>query len=75
MRKVYKMSNNKLLTVPEVLQRLKISRKTLYALMERGQIKPIDKPSYLKRAAKLQFREEDVQKLLDGDADPRNNAA
>jgi hypothetical protein len=35
--------------------------------MERGQIKPIEKPSYLRRQAKLQFKESDVEKLLQGE--------
>lgn len=71
------MDNEKLIEVPEVLRRLKISRKTLYAIIKRGDIKPIEKPSYLKRAAKLQFRESDVQRLLDGEPDPKpkNHAA
>ena len=63
------MGNDKLLSTQEVLARLSISRPTLYALIERGQIKPVEKPSYLKRASKLQFKERDVEKLLNGDPD------
>ena len=62
------MGNDKLLSTREVLSRLHISRTTLYALIERGKIKPVEKPSYLERHAKLQFRESDVEKLLSGDS-------
>lgn len=62
------MSSEKLLTTQEVLQKLSISRPTLYSLMDEGKIKPIEKPSYLKRASKLQFRESDVEKLLSGES-------
>lgn len=64
------MPEEKLIEVPEVLRRLKVSRKTLYSLMKEGKIKPIDKPSYLKRAAKLQFKESDVDRLINGEPDP-----
>jgi predicted site-specific integrase-resolvase len=57
--------SERLLEVKEVTNRLKISRTTLYQLMKEGKIKPVDKPSYLKKPAKLQFRESDVNKLLD----------
>jgi predicted DNA-binding transcriptional regulator AlpA len=64
------MPEEKLIEVPEVLRRLKVSRKTLYSLMKEGKIKPIAKPSYLKRAAKLQFKESDVDRLINGEPDP-----
>ncbi len=56
-----------LLKTKEVLERLKISRPTLYAMMERGQLKPVEneKP-YIKRV-RLLFREEDVERLLRGE--------
>jgi predicted site-specific integrase-resolvase len=65
------MTDENLIEVPEVLRRLKVSRKTLYSLMREGKIKPIEKPSYLKRAAKLQFRERDVDRLVKGEPDPK----
>ena len=56
-----------LLKTKEVLERLKISRPTLYSMIERGQLKPVEneKP-YLKRVPML-FREEDVERLLKGE--------
>jgi predicted DNA-binding transcriptional regulator AlpA len=60
-----------LLGIKEVMDRLKISRTTVYSLMEEGKIKPIEKPSYLKKPAKLQFRESDIDKLLQNE-DPGN---
>lgn len=62
------------LDVKQVTKRLKISRTTLYNLMEEGKIKPIEKPSYLKKPAKLQFRESDVARLESGEGDPANAA-
>ncbi len=61
------MTTDTLLTTKQVRERLKIARSTLYAMMERGQLKPIenDKP-YLKKA-RLLFREEDVERLLRGE--------
>src|SRR2546423_9139537 len=51
-----------LLTVKQVMSRLKISRPTLYALMERGKLAPIeDKKSYLDKRVKLFFREIDIE--------------
>lgn len=35
--------------------------------MEEGKIKPIEKPSYLKKPARLQFKESDVEKLRQGE--------
>lgn len=67
------MGNDRLLSTQEVLNRLSISRPTLYSLMDEGKIKPIEKPSYLKRASKLQFKESDVEKLLNGDSNPEES--
>jgi predicted DNA-binding transcriptional regulator AlpA len=64
------MASDNLLNTQEVLKRLGISRPTLYSLMDEGKIKPVEKPSYLKRAAKLQFRESDVEKLLSEEPAP-----
>jgi predicted site-specific integrase-resolvase len=69
------MSTEKLLGVKEVQGRLGISRTTLYHLMEEGKIKPIEKASYLKKPAKLQFRESDVEKLLQGEPENTENDA
>lgn len=63
------MTDEKLLNTQETLARLKVSRKTLYALMERGKIKPIDKPAFLTKRPKLLFHEADVEKLLSGESD------
>lgn len=56
-----------LLSTKQVLERLGISRPTLYALIERGDIKPVenDKP-FLRKRVRLFFREEDVERLLKG---------
>lgn len=59
------MNTEKLLDTQDVLQRLHVSRKTLYALMERGVITPVETPAYLKRRPKLQFRESEVQRVLE----------
>jgi excisionase family DNA binding protein len=63
----------KLLDLKEVTARLNISRTTLYNLIEKGEITPVEKPSYLKKRGKVQFRESDVEKLLQ--EDPSNYAA
>lgn len=56
-----------LLTTKEVLERLRISRPTLYALIERGEIKPIeDDQPYLRKRVRLLFRQEDIDRLLNG---------
>lgn len=57
-----------LLSTKQVLERLGISRPTLYALIDRGKIKPIedDKP-FLNKRVRLQFREEDVERLRKGE--------
>lgn len=62
------MGEDKLLTTKEATDRLGISRKTLYAMMKRGQIEPANKKAYLKKNPKLQFRESDVERLLKGEA-------
>lgn len=67
--------SDKLLGTREVLAKLRISRKTLYALMHRGKITPIEKPSYLTKHPKLQFRESDVDALLNGGSDDEPHAA
>jgi len=64
---------NGLYGVGDVLKLLKISRTTLYNLIEKGEITPVEKPSYLKKRGKVQFRESDVEKLLQ--EDPSNYAA
>jgi predicted DNA-binding transcriptional regulator AlpA len=70
------MQDERLIEVPEVLNRLKVSRKTLYKLIKQGKLKPIEKPSYLERVAKLQFHESDVERLVSGEpASPENHAA
>jgi excisionase family DNA binding protein len=56
-----------LLTTKEVLERLGISRPTLYALIERGEIKPVeDNKPFLRKRVRLLFREEDIEQLLKG---------
>lgn len=69
------MSEERLLTTQQVLARLGISRQTLYNLMERGQIKPIDKPAFLSKRGRLQFRESDVEKLVNGETAPSDEDA
>jgi predicted DNA-binding transcriptional regulator AlpA len=69
------MENERLIEVPEVLRKLKISRKTLYKLIKKRVIHPIEKPSYMERVAKLQFHEEEIDQLLNGDSDDPNNYA
>lgn len=70
------MPEEVVLGVQETLIRLKISRKTLYVLINEGKIRPIDKPSYLKKRAKLQFTENEVNRLIAGDSPgPSNRAA
>jgi len=61
------MTTDTLLNTKQVRERLKISRSTLYAMMQRGQLKPVEneKP-YLKKAPLL-FREEDIERLLKGE--------
>lgn len=62
------MTEEILLTTKEVLERLGISRPTLYALMKRGKIAPIkDEKPYLERRTKLLFREADVEQLRKGE--------
>lgn len=63
------MSGERLLSTQEVINRLGISRTTLYSLIDQNVIKPIEKPSYLKKPSRLQFRESDVEKLLNGEPD------
>jgi predicted DNA-binding transcriptional regulator AlpA len=69
------MSEERLLNTQEVLNRLGISRKTLYNLMEKGKIRPIDKPAFLTKHPRLQFRESDVDKLLNGESAPTDEEA
>ena len=51
------------LSTQEVLKLLNISRTSLYNLMKRGVIKPIQRKSVLKRP-RLEFRRADVERLL-----------
>ena len=53
------------LTTKETLELLRISRTSLYALMERGVIVPVKSSPVLKRP-RLLFRREDVERLLQG---------
>lgn len=55
----------KLLDTQEVLRRLRVSRKTLYALMERGVIVPVETQAFLKKRPRLQFRESEVQRVIE----------
>ena len=56
--------SGKLLDTKETLQRLHISRTTLYQWMEQGILTPVDiYPAQFKRRPLLKFREEDVEKL------------
>lgn len=61
------MPEEVLLSTKEVLKRLEISRPTLYAMIERKQITPVeDRKPYLKRRVRLLFREADVERLRTG---------
>ncbi len=61
------MPETTLLTTKEVLERLAISRPTLYALIKRGKIAPVeDSKPYLSKRVRLYFREEDVERLRNG---------
>ena len=61
------MPEEVLLSTKEVLARLEISRPTLYAMIRRKQIAPIeDKKPYLQRRTRLLFREADIERLRTG---------
>lgn len=51
------------LTQPEVLKLLGISRTQLYKLRRQGKIEPIDQPIVAKGYFKLRFRRTDVEQL------------
>ena len=58
------MSEQKLLTMREVLERLRMSRSSLYNFINKGKIKPVEKPPYLKKTGRVQFTEEEVERFL-----------
>lgn len=55
---------NKYIGTQEVMRRLKISRTTVYRLMEKGLLHPLETPPYLTKVAKLEFLESEVESLL-----------
>lgn len=61
------MQDPKILSRDETLKRLKISRATLYSMIERGVIRPVEKPSYLQRRYRLEFTEQEVNRVLRGE--------
>lgn len=65
----------KLLGLQETLDRLQISRKTLYVLIKEGKIRPTEKPAYLKKRKKIEFTESEVERVLRGDPPEPNNKA
>lgn len=67
--KIMSNQEERLLDAKETIRRLKISRGTLYTLMERGLLTPIgEKKSYLRKRGKLEFRESEVQRLVESDS-------
>ncbi len=59
------MSEKEILNLSETLEALGgISRTTLWRLMDKGEIKPLPRPSVLKKRKELLFRRSDVEALL-----------
>lgn len=57
-------SENEMLNTEQVLEKLKISKTTLYRLMKEERLLPVGTNHLLKRQRKLLFRRSDVEALL-----------
>lgn len=53
-----------LLTIPETADRLKLSRRSVYALISAGALRPVDVSVHGR--TKTRIREDDLQKFIDG---------
>lgn len=55
----------KILGIEETMQKLGIkSKRTLYRMIHEGTIKPIPVPSYIKKRTRLEFTEEEVERVI-----------
>lgn len=63
------MSEQKTVSGKEAIKRLGVSKPTLYSMINRGKIRPIENPvdKSLSRRRKLEFTEEEIQRVLRGD--------
>lgn len=61
-------TENKTLGIEETMQRLGIkSKRTLYRLIHDGEIRPIPAPPFFKRRPRLEFTEQEVERVLKGE--------
>lgn len=53
--------------IQQVADYLGVSRQTVYRMIDRGDLAPLPKKPYLRRAQKLAFRRADVERLARGE--------